>query len=60
MGFFSPDDQTLGLAKSQLSKANTNADVFGSRGGSAWDTLFPTLYGDITNPQGLSPQHVCQ
>jgi hypothetical protein len=56
MGFFSADDSTMGKASAQLNKANANADVFGSRGGSAWDTLFPTLLQDATNPQGLSPQ----
>jgi hypothetical protein len=56
MGFFSPDDNTLGLAKGQLNKANVNADVFGGRAGGAWDAMFPTLLEDATNPQGLSPQ----
>lgn len=43
-----------GTAQSQLGKANSDASTFGSRAGSAWNALFPTLMGDATNPQGLS------
>lgn len=55
MPFFSGGSD-VGAAKSQLGTANAAAGDFGSRGGAAWNALFPALNQEVNNPQGLSPQ----
>jgi len=44
-----------GAARKQLGIDNNYAGDFSGRGTSSWDTLFPALQSDITNPQGFSP-----
>ncbi len=43
-------------AQGQFGKANKLEDTYGGRGDQAWNSVFPELKNDITNPKGFTDQ----